>query len=115
MTAEVTAEMEGREVRLSMTIGALERVAKVNPVLGEVYGALAGGVWKLEELRAVLDAGLAEAGEDAKSGDVIAALGLRKSADLARRALAEAFGDHPGNASSAAETGKTPASGSSTT
>lgn len=115
MTAEVEIEMEGRTVRLSMTIGALERVAKVNPVIGEVYGALAGGIWRLEEMRAVLDAGLVEAGETVKSADIIASLGLRKSADLARRALAEAFGDHPGNEKSAAEEGPTPVSGSSTT
>lgn len=115
MTAEVTTEIEGRPVRLSMTIGALERIAKVNPVLAEVYGALAGGVWRLEEMRAVLDAGLSEAGETATSAELIAALGLRKSADLARRALAEAFGDHPGNASSVAKEDPTPASGSSTT
>lgn len=100
MRAEVEIEVEGKAIRLAMPIGGLEMVAIVNPALEEVRDSLmAAGpmgwrVWRLDELKAVLSAGLRYgAAEGFTAGSLIETLGVTPARDLALRLLNLAFSD----------------------
>lgn len=99
MRAELVEDIAGRRVRLAMPIGALERVAEVNPALEEVRdsffiaGPTGSRVWHLREVRAVLDAAAEAGGAGLDGGAIIEAIGLTRAVDLARRLINAAFSD----------------------
>lgn len=102
MRAEIEVEVGGERHTLALPIAGLEDVSKVNPYLTEVYGSLAMKVWKLDELRAVLRAGL-KYGKSSLSADaLIESEGLDKSRMIALDLMKAAFRDDSGNSNAAA-------------
>lgn len=106
MLAEREIEVQGERLRLVLRFGGLERVAKVNPYLEEVATALRARVWKMDELTAVLDAGLA--GGEAQgwtAARLVEALGVGPARDLAAELMRLAWADDAGNSPGAAAAG----------
>ena len=103
MHPEITVDVDGRKVRLSMPLGGLEQVAKVNPAIAEVAIGLAASSWRLDELIAVLQAGLDHGDKSMTAQELIAALKLHGSVKAAIDLMTAAFGA-PGNADAAADT-----------
>ncbi len=98
MLAEATTEIDGREVSLKITLGALEQIAKVNPRIGELQAALSmKPTFELDELKVVIAAGLKAAEETTSAREVIEAMGLTPARNLALRLLNEADRDDSGN------------------
>lgn len=112
MRAEIEADCCGGTHTLAMPIGGLEDVAKVNPYPVEVWQGLVLGVWKLDELRAVLKAGCKWGKASVTADQIIETEGLTRAAKIAADLMAAAFKDDSGNSNAAAE-GETSASASS--
>lgn len=89
--AVVSVEVDGNPVDLQMTIGALEEIAVTEPVMLVLFGALETGTATLQEIKAVLAAGLKAANASISVGDLIEAIGLEPARELACRAMREAF------------------------
>ena len=124
MLAEIEVDVAGRRVRLAAPLGALERIAKVNPMLEEVRdsfavrGAMGSRVWRLDELRAVLAAGLEAGGGMMTAEAFIDAVGLARAREAARDLMNAAFRDdaeapRPGKDRAEAASPTASASGSS--
>jgi hypothetical protein len=104
MRADVPFKIDGRECRLSMTLGALERLAETQPALAVLAQTLASGVWHHDEVRDVIAAGLHGAGEGVTYEDVYNAHGMAECHRLAVLAMAAVFGADMGNAFAAGMT-----------
>lgn len=99
MRGDVKVFVNGEEVRLRLTIGALEEIQEGDFAPGVVYGALGSGVYTIGELSAVLTAALKAAGEEVTASQVIDAVGIQPAAMLAFQALAWIYDpDNAGNA-----------------
>lgn len=72
---------------LRLTLGALEKVAETDPAPGVIHDALLTGIYTLQEIRVVLDAGIEASGAQTTSSDLIEAEGLRACAEGAQELL----------------------------
>lgn len=97
MIAEVIEDIGGESRRFLLTIGAMEKIAKVQPMPAVLLGALQTEHYTLAELRAVLDATGEAGGGAIRSAQAIEALGLKAAAALALRILVAGFRDDSGN------------------
>jgi len=103
MRAEIEIEACGGVHTLALPIGGLEEVAKVNPYPVEVWQGLTLGVWKLDELRAVLKAGCKWGRAAVTAEQIIEDVGLKAAAKMAADLMAAAFHDDSGNSDAAAK------------
>lgn len=88
---EITVTHGGRDITLAMQIDGLERVAAVNPKLGEVAQAIAQGVWEYAELVAILEAGLEAGGSGVALTDLYARHGLSGCVNIAASLMLAAW------------------------
>lgn len=103
--AELTVEACGGKHKLAFPIGALEEIAEVNDQFEEMARGFAQGLWRLSEVRTILDAGLRCGGAKITAADFIEDQGLKEAVRVSYRALVCAFDLHdPGNVPSLAET-----------
>lgn len=111
---ELTVKVEGLgDVRLRLPLGGLEDIAEVNPQLAEMAIGLTQGLWNLDEVKAVLGAGLKWAESEHTVADLFGAMPLRDCVITAGRLLNVAFAgvdpgepeaaDPPGNESTPSE------------
>lgn len=105
MRAEIEAQIGGETHKLALPIGGLEEVAKVNPYPVEVWEGLHRRIYRLDELIAVLRAGLKYGGSSLKAEAVIEGEGIARAAEIARDLMAAAFADDSGNLPAAATNG----------
>jgi len=127
MRVDLTREIAGRQLHFALPLGALDRIAEVNPALEEVRDGLAlpgpmgPRVWHLRELRAVIDAAGEAGGDRADFALVYEAIGIEAARALAVELLNRAFTDHAdpgtdaGNAAAAREQARGSDSRSATT
>ncbi|MEO1602253.1 MAG: hypothetical protein AAFU49_17655 [Pseudomonadota bacterium] len=85
-----------------MPIGGLEDVAKVNPYPEELMVALQIGKYRLDEVKAVLEAGCVWGKAEVTAGEPIEGLGIKRAAEEALKLWALAHEDHSGNSDAAA-------------
>lgn len=90
--AEVKTYLDGVQVTLKMPIGALEDVAKVNPELGNVLLGLGVNSHRLEEVRAIVDAGFKWGGVSGGFAEYFAEHGYGASIKLASDLMVAAWG-----------------------
>lgn len=83
----------GKAVTLSLPIAGLEEVAKVNPYPEELWNAFRLRQYRLDELMAVLRAGLKWGGSDMTAEDVVDRVGLRQAAEFAAAVMSAAVRD----------------------
>lgn len=112
MKAEIEVEIGGERHTLALPIGGLEEVARVNPYLFEVAQAFERGVWKFDELMAVLRAGCKHGGAKITPDKIVESFGLSEASKIALRLMAAAFADDSGNSDAAARSEAPSASGS---
>lgn len=103
MRAEITRNLCGVETKLAMPIGALEKVAVINPRLMLLWHSFVEThSWQYGEIEAIINAGLEAGGSTLRFKHVYDRHGLGFCAVLAADLLAVAFehdpleGDKPG-------------------
>jgi hypothetical protein len=93
MRPQIEVEVGGAKQLLSLPIGGLEEIAKVNPQIEELWQALGTTLYRLDELQAVLGAALKWGGSRLTAGDVIETAGVKRARLMARDVLGAAIRD----------------------
>jgi len=93
MKAEIEIRAGGAKHTLALPLGALEDIAKVNPVIEQLWQAFTLSVYQVDELVAVLAAGLKYGGSELTVEELIDEVGVKQAAAFAADALAAAIRD----------------------
>ena len=104
MRGDVHFEIDGKQHKIRLTLGAMEEIQGEGFAPGVVLQAMVAGIYTAGELAATLRAGLAVTGEDLTPDQICDALGGQEAVQIAIRALTSFFTvDDPGNVVAAAD------------
>jgi len=95
MTPEITIEVEGEEITLSLPIGAWAEISKVNPYPEELWNSFVQRMHRLDELQVVIAEALKWGAEKPSmtADQLINAVGLSRAADYAEQVIGASMQD----------------------